>query len=267
MIDEFKKFISDNNLIKQGDKILLAVSGGIDSMVMTHLFLKLNNSIGIAHCNFGLRSEESDKDEEAVRRFASENRIPFYTIRFQTKTFAKINRLSVQMAARDLRYKWFEEIRTEYGYDSVAVAHNLNDNIETLIMNLTRGTGLAGLTGMKPVSNRIIRPLLFATREEITVFRNQNKIEYREDRSNADTKYIRNKIRHQIIPLLKEINPSIETTLNETSERFAGINDIISGYINNLRESISEGNDHFIRFSISHLKNYLSNKAVIFELF
>ena len=267
MVSEFKKYIVEYNLIKPGDKILLAVSGGIDSMVMTYLFQSLEYKIGIAHCNFSLRALESDKDQEMVSLYTSEHNVPFYSTRFETKTFAKKNKLSVQMAARDLRYKWFEEIRTKYGYDSIAVAHNLNDNIETLLINLTRGTGLTGMAGMKPVSNRIIRPLLFATRQEIMSFQIRNKIAFREDKSNADTKYIRNKIRHHIIPVLKEINPSIEITLNETAERFAGINEIVSNYISALREIISEEKEQFVTFNISQLKTYLHNKAILFELF
>ena len=267
MIDEFKKFIFENNIIKPGDRILLGVSGGIDSMVMAHLFHQLDFKIGIAHCNFSLRGSESDKDEELVSKFASDHNIPFYTTRFETKSFAKKNRLSVQMAARDLRYNWFEEIRMKNGYDSISIAHNLNDNIETLLINLTRGTGLTGMTGMKPVSNRIIRPLLFATRQDILTYRNQHKIIFREDRSNADTVYTRNKIRHLVIPVLKEINPSIETTLNETAERFSGLNEIVSEYISQLKESISEEKDQFITFNISQLKTFLHNKAILFELF
>src|SRR5450759_2168420 len=184
MLNEFKKFIAENDLIKPGDRILLAVSGGIDSMVMTHLFLRLGNETGIAHCNFSLRANESDKDEEMVRKYAAEHNIPFYSIRFETKAFAKKNGLSVQMAARELRYAWFEEIRKENGYDTIAVAHNLNDNVETLIINLTRGTGITGLTGMRPAINRIIRPLLFATRQDITDYCNQHRIIFREDKSN-----------------------------------------------------------------------------------
>jgi tRNA(Ile)-lysidine synthase len=267
MIDEFKRFISENNLIKPGDKILLAVSGGIDSMVMAHLFHHQDYKIGIAHCNFSLRASESDKDEDMVRQFASDHHIPFYSTRFETKSFAKKNRLSVQMAARDLRYNWFEEVRMKNGYDSISVAHNLNDNIETLLINLIRGTGLTGMTGMKPISNRIIRPLLFATRQDILTYRNQHKIIFREDKSNADTKYTRNKIRHLVIPVLKEINPSIEITLNETAERFSGLNEIVSNYISRLKESISEEKEEFITFNISQLKTFLHNKAVLFELF
>lgn len=267
MINEFKKFIAENNLIKPGDRILLAVSGGIDSMVMTHLFLQSGNKMGIAHCNFSLRARESDKDEEMVRKYASEHNIPFYSIRFETKAFAKKNGLSVQMAARELRYEWFEEIRKKNSYDAIAVAHNLNDNIETLIINLTRGTGLAGLTGMRPAGNRIIRPLLFATRQDITRYCKQHLIVFREDKSNEDTKYTRNKIRHLVIPVLKEINPSIETTLKETAERFTGINEIVSEYISGLREIVSKQKEEFITFNINMLKLHLHNKTVLFELF
>jgi tRNA(Ile)-lysidine synthase len=267
MISKFKKYISENDLINPGDKILLAVSGGIDSMVMTYLFQNLNYKIGIAHCNFSLRAQESDKDQELVSLYASQHNIPFYSTRFETKTFAKKNKLSVQMAARELRYKWFEEIRSKHSYDSIAVAHNLNDNIETLLINLTRGTGLTGMAGIRPVSNRIIRPLLFATRQEILSFQIRHKIAFREDKSNADTKYTRNKIRHLIIPVLKEINPSIELTLNETAERFTGINEIVLNYISGLREIISEEKEQFVKFNISQLKTYLHNKAILFELF
>jgi tRNA(Ile)-lysidine synthase len=267
MLSKFKKFISENKLIKTDEKILLAVSGGIDSMVMAHLFLQAGYKIGIVHCNFSLRAIESDWDEDLVRKYAESHNIPFFTTLFETKAFAKKNGISVQMAARELRYTWFEEIRKKNKYDLVAVAHNLNDNIETLIINLTRGTGLAGLSGMRVISNRIIRPLLFATRKEISDYCSLNGIEYREDKSNADTKYIRNKIRHKVIPVLKEINPSIETTLNETAERFSGINEIVSEYIGKLREKISEESTDIITLNISLLRPHLHNKAILFELF
>jgi tRNA(Ile)-lysidine synthase len=267
MLQKFKKFITDNGLIKQGDRILLAVSGGIDSMVMTHLFMQSGNEFGIAHCNFSLRATESEMDEEMVAKFAADHNIEFFTTRFETKTYARENGISVQMAARELRYKWFEEIRKENGYDTIAVAHNLNDNIETLMINLIRGTGIAGLTGMKPAFNNIIRPLLFATRQDIISYCNRNMIIYREDMSNADTKYLRNKIRHLIIPLLREINPAVESTLNEAVERFTGINEIVTGYINELRERVSEQKNEYITFNISLLNSYIHNKVVIFELF
>ncbi len=267
MINQFNKYIKDNNLVNRDDKILLAISGGIDSMVMAHLFLQSGYRIGIAHCNFSLRANDSDLDEKLVHDFALQNNLPFLTTRFDTLSFAKENGLSVQMAARELRYKWFEDIRIENGYDKIAVAHNLNDNIETLLINLIRGTGITGLTGMKPIINRIVRPLLFATRNEIMSYCNSQKIIYREDKSNADTKYTRNKIRHLVIPVLKEINPSIETTLNETAERLSGISEIITEYINELKEKITEQQDKNISFNIRLLNNHIPNKTILFELF
>ncbi len=267
MLNEFIKFIDEQKLVAGGERILVAVSGGIDSMVMTHLFLETPYDIGIAHCNFSLRGRESDKDEEFVNSYATDHNIPFFSTRFDTKTYARNNGQSIQMAARELRYSWFEEIRKNNGFSCVAVAHNMNDNIETLIINLVRGTGLNGLTGMKPKNNNIIRPLLFATRNEIISYSKKHQIVYREDKSNADTKYTRNKIRHRIIPVLKEINPSIETTLSETAERFTDINDIVSEYICKLREKITENKEDIISFNISLLRPHLKNRSVIYELF
>ncbi|MBS1231693.1 MAG: hypothetical protein H6R35_531 [Bacteroidetes bacterium] len=267
MLDEFLSFSQKNNLFNRQSRLLLAVSGGIDSMVMTYLFLKLGSNTGIAHCNFCLRGIESDKDEELVRKYANENRIPFYSIRFATKEHAVNKGISVQMAARELRYEWFEKIRKENNFDSVAVAHNLNDNIETMLINLTRGTGLTGLTGMRPVSRKIIRPLLFASRKKIEEYCTNNQIPFREDKSNAETRYTRNRIRHMIIPVLKEINPSVEGTLNDTAERLAGIDEIVSGYIEGIRTQISAEKDKSIVFNVGKLLNLNPGKALIFELF
>jgi tRNA(Ile)-lysidine synthase len=267
MFEEFINYIKKNTLFRKQNRILLAVSGGIDSMVMSHLFIKLGTDTGIAHCNFCLRGKESDEDEELVRNFASENKIPFYAIRFRTKEYALKKGISVQMAARELRYEWFEKIRQEHNFDYIAVAHNLNDNIETLLINLTRGTGITGLSGMKPSSNKIIRPLLYATRLKIEEYCNDHSITFREDKSNAETKYIRNKIRHLVIPVLKEINPSIEETLNETAEKLSGIDEILSVYIDGIRSQTSIKKGTAAIFNIEKLKNLRNNKAVIFELF
>jgi tRNA(Ile)-lysidine synthase len=267
MFEEFLSYIRKNNLFKRQDRLLLAVSGGIDSMVMSHLFLKLGTDIGIAHCNFCLRDKESDKDEELVKKHAYENKIPFNSIRFNTKEHAAKNGISIQMAARDLRYEWFEKIRLENHFDLIAVAHNLNDNIETMLINLTRGTGLTGLSGMKPASNRIIRPLLFASRKKIEEYCSDYHITFREDKSNAETKYTRNKIRHLIIPILKEINPSLEETLNDTAERLSGIDEIVSGYINSIRSQTSIRKGTTTVFDVEKFKIYLKSKALIFELF
>jgi tRNA(Ile)-lysidine synthase len=267
MFDEFLNYIQKNNLFDRDQRILLAVSGGIDSMVMTHLFLKLGTNTGIAHCNFCLRNTESDHDEELVKKFAGENRIPFYSIRFKTKEYAVNKGISVQMAARELRYDWFEKIREENNFDFIAAAHNLNDNIETLLINLTRGTGLKGLTGMRPVNNKIIRPLLFATRKKIEEYCSNNRIPFREDKSNAETRYTRNKIRHMIIPVLKEINPSVEETLNGTAERLTGIDLFLTGYFDAIRKQTSAIKGNAIVFDVDKLLNLQTTETVVFELF
>jgi len=267
MLDEFLKFIEENRLIKKNDRVLLAVSGGIDSMVMTDLFIRAGIEIGMAHCNFTLRAKESDKDEELVRQFAAGHNIPFFSRSFDTKAFSEERKISIQMAARDLRYSWFEEIRKKNRYDSVAVAHNLNDNIETFLINLTRGTGITGLSGMKKAGNRVIRPMLFATRQSIEKYCKANRVKYREDKSNAEIKYTRNKIRHQVLPLLKEINPSLEITLNETADRLNGINEIFSGFVESVRKDLFKKRNGIIFVNINQLHPYLANSSVLFELF
>jgi tRNA(Ile)-lysidine synthase len=267
MLNEFLKYIEVNHLVNKGNKVLLAVSGGIDSMVMADLFIKSGIKTGIAHCNFCLRGRESDKDEVLVKNMAALHKIPFYSIRFDTMGYAAEKGRSVEMAARELRYGWFEEIRKKDGYDAIVIAHNLNDNIETLILNLTRGTGIAGLTGMRNSRNHIIRPLLFASREIIKKYSLKHKIKFREDKSNAETKYSRNKIRHLVIPVLKEINPSIEETLNETAERLSATNDIVNYFTDQLRADLIKKKDGNLVVNISRLKSSLGNSTLLYELF
>ncbi len=266
MLKDFLSYIKGNQLVNEGDRVLMALSGGIDSMVMADLFLKAGIETGIVHCNFCLRGKEADMDEILVKKFAEEYDIAFYSKRFDTKEYAARNGISIQMAARNLRYAWFEDIMNEKGFNVTALAHNLNDNIETLLINLTRGTGIAGLTGMKPSSGKIIRPLLFATRKDIEKYCNNNNISYREDSSNIETKYTRNKIRHKVIPVLKDINPSVETTLNETAKRLSGINNIVAYFIDEIRQNIICEKDNNFIIDIKLLEPYLNNNTLIYEL-
>ncbi|HLN19830.1 MAG TPA: tRNA lysidine(34) synthetase TilS [Bacteroidales bacterium] len=267
MLETLQNYIRENNLLKNGERVLLAVSGGIDSMVMAHLFCKLPYSTGIAHCNFKLRSADSDKDEDLVRNYCSLNNIPFYSVSFETSKYATEKGISIQMAARDLRYAWFEEIRKKEGFDKIATAHNLNDNIETMIINLVRGSGLTGLTGIRSSAGFIIRPLLFASRETISGYCSTNGIVYREDKSNSEVKYMRNKIRHLVIPVLKEINPSIENTLVEAASRFSDISMLMNEYTDLIRERISNISGDMVIFNQSALTSYLNNRTLLYEIF
>ncbi len=267
MFKAFLKYIDDNRLVNKDDRVLLAVSGGIDSMVMAHLFIRAGITVGIAHCNFTLRGNDSDMDEELVKGFAAKQGIQFYSARFDTKAYASEKGISIQMAARDLRYSWFRKVRKENRFDAVAIAHNLNDNIETFLINLTRGTGLAGLSGIRNKRDTVIRPLLFAARKSIEDYCRENNISYREDKSNSETKYTRNKIRHLVIPLLKEINPSVELTLNETSERMNDINEIFTEFIENAGKKIFRKSGEVVLADITALSQFRENNTVLYELF
>lgn len=216
----FKEHNAAKKLASQTKRVLLTVSGGLDSMVMCHLFSAVRYPFAIAHCNFQLRGEEANGDEALVKTLADAYGVTVLTKRFDTKAYAAEKGLSIQLAARELRYTWFEELRQEHKLDNIATAHHLNDNIETILFNLTKGTGIRGLRGIPVKQGKIIRPMLFASREEIEAYAKEHNIAYREDSSNASDKYTRNKIRHHIIPLLKEINPALEQTFADKIELF-----------------------------------------------
>jgi tRNA(Ile)-lysidine synthase len=197
-------------------KLLLAVSGGLDSMVLLHLFQELKCDIAIAHCNFQLRGVESFGDQKFVQDYAEANDIPVFVTQFDTEAFAKDYKLSTQVAARELRYNWFYELLETEKFDYILTAHHADDNLETFLINLTRGTGLEGLTGIPVQNDRVIRPLLFLSRQEIENYAKANDIQWREDSSNASDKYVRNKIRHHLIPVLKELNPHFMASFLKT---------------------------------------------------
>lgn len=217
MLQKFKTYYQKNELFKPSDKILLAVSGGKDSMAMLQLFIDAKLNFGVAHCNFNLRGAESDADEQLVMSVCEKHNIPFYQNSFDTKNYAEQNGVSIQMAARDLRYHWFNELSIENEYQYIATAHHKNDVAETMLINLAKGTGLSGLHGISKKAGKIIRPLLGFTREEIEEYVQENKVEYRDDKSNADNKYTRNSVRLDVIPLLEKINPNLIESLNQTA--------------------------------------------------
>lgn len=222
MLERFKKHIEQNFNELLTCKTLLTVSGGVDSMVLLHLFQQTHLNFVVAHCNFQLRETESDLDEKLVRDYCLQNNIVYFVNNFNTVNYASLNKVSIQIAARDLRYKWFDELSATHGFNFIATAHHLDDQAETFLINFTRGTGIDGLVGIPEKNGKVIRPLLPFSRDKIICYAKENEIIWREDASNATTKYLRNKIRHKIVPILKEENPqflnSFQSTLNHLQE-------------------------------------------------
>ncbi len=216
MINQFTQFAAENKLFSGTERVLLAVSGGMDSMVMWHLFDLARIDYAIIHCNFQLRAEESDADEALVVKTAGNLGIKLYSRRFDTREYAALAGISIEMAARELRYEWFEEVRVAEKFNVIATAHHLDDLLETFFVNLVRKTGLKGLTGFRPMNGAIIRPMLFAGRNEIEQYAAAHQILYRTDRSNSDVAIQRNYIRHKIIPSLEELNQAFRGNLTQT---------------------------------------------------
>lgn len=265
MQSRFVDFIHKNSLVSEKDRILLGVSGGIDSMVMLNLFHKSGFDVSVAHCNFSLRGEESDGDEQLVVHECEINGIKLHQVKFETEFYAAKNKLSIQVAARNLRYEWFNSICKEYGYNLIAIAHNRDDVAETVIINLTRGTGIKGLCGIKAKQGVIIRPLLFAGRDEIVRYAALNNIRYREDSSNASVKYTRNRIRHNVIPELEKLNPSAKASIASTALHLQEAWSLVDGYLNQLKQRLvrNEGDKKLI--SIQELKNEPYSKLFLLE--
>jgi tRNA(Ile)-lysidine synthase len=238
LLDRFKNYIKESELLSPDDKVLVAVSGGVDSMSMLSLFAQSGWTTGVAHCNFQLRGDEGDEDTHLVEAEAARYGLPCYTIRFDTLGEMERTGESVQMAARRLRYDWFGELCAEHGYTAIAIAHQADDSVETFFINLFRGTGLRGLTGINPVNGRVVRPLLFATRKEIIEYATAAKIIYREDSSNRSTKYLRNKIRLGLVPRLREINPRFTEMMHRNVNRLTQTQRFIDAGIASIRAKV-----------------------------
>ncbi len=219
-------FIKGRKIFVPNDRVLLAVSGGIDSTVMVHLFHEAKFKFAIAHCNFGLRGNESHEDELFVKTLALQLKVSFFSEKFDTEAIASDRGISIQMAARELRYYWFEKVRVEHNFDYIATGHHLDDQVETFLINLIRGTGIAGLHGIPVKNDFVIRPMMFTYRNDVEQFAKKHRITYRTDHSNNETKYLRNKVRHEIIPLLCGINPEFTHGLTESISRIGDFEQI-----------------------------------------
>lgn len=268
-------------LVPEKETALLAVSGGIDSICLASLFL--NSSAGrrfaVAHCNFHLRGEDSDSDEALVAAWCGRNGVRYHKADFDTEQYASSHNVSIEMAARELRYDWFASLCRDNGYYGVAVAHNANDNAETLILNLLRGTGLRGITGMQvetvvPVTRdelsgvRLLRPMLSFSREQIEEYVAANALEYHDDRTNAETVYKRNRIRHLVFPVFESLNPSFLTTFAREMNAFSEVQEIADDYFISVRESVCEpaGKDELLRVNAVRLCGLKHYKYVLYRL-
>lgn len=263
---QFLLFLKERCNCNSNDVILLTVSGGIDSVVMCDLFFKNKLSFAIAHCNFKLRGEDSDKDQAFVETLAMQFNVRFHTKDFNATEYAENNNISIQMAAREQRYHWFDEVLKQNNYQYIATAHHLDDVAETLLINLTKGCGIAGLHGISAKRDNIIRPLLFTDRESILQYAQVNNIKHREDITNAGTKYIRNKIRHLVLPVLKEINPSLLKTIETEISYFAQIENLVKDSVEIIKGKIVKENTNYIEIDVLQLLQYNHTELYLYEI-
>lgn len=266
----FCKFVKKENLFSKNNQVLLAISGGVDSVVLAHLLKEENISFGLAHCNFKLRGKESDEDEKFVAELAEKYSVPFFSTHFNTIEIAASKKNSIQVAARELRYEWLNMVLTTEGYDFLATAHHLNDSIETVILNLSKGCGIRGLHGILPKNdqNRIIRPLMFANKDEILSYANEKGLDFRTDSSNESLKYSRNLIRHQVLPILKKLNPSLEQTFQQNFQNFKEAEELFLYAINKLSTALNEADTdaEIIKIDTKKLSNTPAPSTVLFEM-
>ena len=253
MINKVKQFILNNSLFNTESKLLVAISGGADSVSMLCVLHKLGYNVELAHCNFNLRESESDEDEVFVKKLAEKFKVKLHIKSFETIKYATENKISVQMAARDLRYNWFKQLLSEHSLDSVVVGHHQNDDVETFLINLLRGSGIRGMLGMSAKNNNIVRPLLSVNREEIEEYLHEIKQDFREDSSNKSVKYLRNRIRHKVMPTLKDINPKIIQTISGEIEILDAVFQIFQQQIDFKKQKLLSTENGVLKIRISDL--------------
>ena len=265
-VQQFTNHVLQQQLFEASDHVLLAVSGGKDSVLMAQLFKQAGFNFSIAHCNFNLRADESQRDELFVKMLAEEMQVPFHVVHFDTKGFSQAHKISTQMAARQLRYDWFDELRQAHGYAHIAVAHHQNDAIETVLLNLVRGTGISGMHGILPKRGHVIRPLLFLSRQEIDQLIDEHHLAYIEDSSNLSSKYARNKIRLEVVPHLREINPNLEETFAENIIRFAETEELLQQVVAQTRKQLLKEEGTGVSLLVKEVLNLKPQKLLVFEL-
>lgn len=262
MLHKISKYISCNKLLSEGDKVLIALSGGADSVALLHILRRLAYDCIAVHCNFHLRGEESMRDQYFVEELCRQLSTPLQIVDFDTERYAQENKVSIEMAARTLRYRVFEQIRHEHSAAAIAVAHHRDDSAETLLLNLIRGCGIRGLHGIRPRNGYIIRPLLCIDRDDILQYLKINGIEYVTDSTNLSSNYTRNKVRIELLPLMEQINPSIKATIAETAERLAEAEEIYNRAIEQAIERVLVNNT----IDIATLKQEASPRTLLHEI-
>ncbi|NNF31260.1 MAG: tRNA lysidine(34) synthetase TilS [Flavobacteriaceae bacterium] len=266
MLERLKQHIDKNLPFLKGKKLLIACSGGLDSVVMTYLFKDMGFDIGLAHCNFSLRGSESDGDEAFVTDLAEKLNIPSYVETFDTREYADTRKLSIQMAARELRYLWFDEILRDFHCDFLLTAHHADDNLETLFINLSRGTGLRGLTGIPEQSDNLVRPLLPFSRDEILKYAKEERYFWREDSSNKEIDYLRNAIHHDVIPPLKRHIPKLLKSLEKTQGHLRESQSLLEDYLVLIRQLVMVEQEDGYSINISKISNLPNTEALLYEL-
>jgi tRNA(Ile)-lysidine synthase len=265
MLSKFQNHLNTNLSFLKGKKLLLAVSGGIDSMVLVNLCHQFQLDFTIAHCNFQLRGEESNEDENFVKLQMEKFQIPIFTERFDTKAFAEKNKLSIQVVARNLRYEWFYTLLANHNFDYILTAHHLDDSLETFLINFTRGSGIEGLIGIPEQKDKIVRPLLVFSQKEIATYAAENNIPWREDSSNASDKYLRNKLRHDVIPVLKALNPSLLASFNNTITHLKQTQSLAEDAVKSLYQKVVNEEDNHAVIDLDKLLKYRNYKAYLYE--
>ncbi|MEZ4802807.1 MAG: tRNA lysidine(34) synthetase TilS [Gelidibacter sp.] len=266
MFDQFQKHLHGQFPFLTKGKLLIAISGGLDSVVLTHLCKQANLDIALAHCNFNLRGDESNADEEFVLEMAENLNLEVFIESFETETFAKNNKLSTQVAARQLRYDWFYDLANQLDFDYILTAHHADDNLETFLINITRGTGLDGLVGIPEMNGKIVRPLLPFSREDLEVYAIGKKLEWREDSSNASKKYLRNKLRHDIIPTLKQMNPQLLQNFKTTVSNLQDAQHLVEDSLIRVQKKVVSVENDVIKLKVKKLKKLSNPKAYLYEL-
>ncbi|WP_264523150.1 tRNA lysidine(34) synthetase TilS [Flavobacterium sp. N502536] len=265
MLSKFQNHLASRFPFLEDKKLFLAVSGGLDSMVLLHLFQQLPIKIAVLHCNFQLRGLESFGDQDFIQKYCDQNAVPIFSTQFDTEAFAKDYKLSTQVAARELRYNWFYELLDTENFDYILTAHHADDNLETFIINLSRGTGLEGLIGIPEENDRIIRPLLPFSRTEILDYAQQNNIQWREDSSNASNKYLRNKIRHDLVPILKEINPNFLNAFQKTQSYLQESQEMVEDASIMIYQQVAKEEGDDIHFDLNQLKKLPNYKSYLYQ--